>query len=60
MALIKISVLTDDRALGGRVVKLPTFVSLGISNKGALLIVRGQCIALVLLYMHIGRAAPYP
>jgi len=28
MALIKVSALSDNSALGGRVVKLPTFVSL--------------------------------
>lgn len=57
--LIKISLLTDDGALGGGVVELPALVALQIANKHALLHVWGQSSPLILLHMDVCSAAPH-
>ena len=56
--LVEDGAFRDDSLLGGGVVELSALVAWRITDEDALLHVRAQHTALVLLHMHIGHTPP--
>lgn len=60
VAFIELCTLRDEEPFGGQVVEVPALVVRWISNENALLHVRLQLLALVLLHKDVGCASKHP